>query len=105
MKKSTIETKYDKYGNKISIFESFKEVDKEKTIKEHITSLSKDNKNPLQDDNVEGIDDINYLLLIEPGVTKKGQLKDDNVHLLNDMRDNFQGRRLENVIDDEKKKN
>ena len=67
--------------------------------------MSKDNKNPLQDDNVEGIDDINYLLLIEPGVTKKGQLNDDNVHLLNDMRDNFQGRRLENVKDDEKKKN
>ena len=39
MKRSTIETEYDKYGNKISIFESFKEVDKEKTIKEHITSL------------------------------------------------------------------
>ena len=28
-KDSTIETKYDKYGNKVSIFETFKEVEEE----------------------------------------------------------------------------
>ena len=37
-KNYTIETKYDKDGNKVSMFETVKEVDEEKMTKQHITS-------------------------------------------------------------------
>ena len=53
------------------MFETVKEVDEEKIIKEHITSLSMNNTTSLQADNVEDIYDINCLLMIETGVTKK----------------------------------
>ena len=64
-------TIFDKDVNKVLPTETVNEVDKEKNTKESITSLSRDNTNYLQDDNVENIDDINELLMIEAQVTKK----------------------------------
>ena len=64
-------TIFDKDVNKVLPTETVNEVDKEKNTKERITSLSRDNTNYLQDDNVENIDDINELLMIEAQVTKK----------------------------------
>ena len=66
----TIETKFDKDGNKVSMFETVKEVYEEKIIKEYIILLSRDNTTSLQADNVDYLDDINGLLIIEEGVTK-----------------------------------
>ena len=69
--KPTIETKFGKHGNIVSMFENIKEVDEERIIKEHITSLSRDNTTLLQADNFEGLYEINNLLIIKSGVTKK----------------------------------
>ena len=40
---STIETKFDNHDNKVSMYETVKEVYKEKIIKENITLLTRDN--------------------------------------------------------------
>ena len=61
---STIETKLNKYGNKVSMYETVKEVDEETITKENITLLKKDHTNSLQYDNVEDIGDINNSLMI-----------------------------------------
>ena len=37
---STIDTKYNKYGNKVLMFETVREVDGEKVIKENNTQLT-----------------------------------------------------------------
>ena len=68
---TNIETKLDKHGNKISMYKTVKEVDEEIIIEENITSFSRDNISSLQADNVENIGEINNLLIIEAGVTKK----------------------------------
>ena len=68
---TTIETELDKHGNKISMYKTVKEVDEEIIIEENITSFSRDNISSLQADNVENIGEINNLLIIEAGVTKK----------------------------------
>ena len=89
------------------MFETFKEVDEQTIIKELTTSFSSNKKTSLQTDNVEDLYDINYLIIIEAGVTKTekiGQLKDDHVYLLNDMKYYFQDQLLENVMDDDNKK-
>ena len=102
--KSTIETKFDKHCNKVSIFETVKEVDEEKIIKEHIISLSRDKTTSLQYDNVEVLYGINNLLIIELWVTKNwdiGQFKGDNFYLLNNMKDKFQDQLIEKVMDDD----
>ena len=52
--------------------------------------MSRDNTTLLQADNFEDLDDIDDLLLIEAGVKKKGHLRDNNIYLLNDMKDNYQ---------------
>ena len=60
--------------------------------------MSRDNTTSLQADNLEDIGDINGLLMIEAGVLKIykiGQLIDDNVYLLNNMKDNLQDKLLE----------
>ena len=49
---STIETKYDKHDNKISMFETVKEVDEGKITKENITPLTRDNVTSLQSNNI-----------------------------------------------------
>ena len=69
--KSNIETKYDKHGNKISMYETVKEVEEETIIEENIMSLTRDNTTSLQDDNVDYIGEINNLLMIKEGVTKQ----------------------------------
>ena len=90
------------------MFETIKKVYEEKIIKEHITSLLRDDTTLLQVDNVQDLDYINDLIIIEAGVTnineKNGQLKDDHIYFLNGMKDNFQDQLLENVIDDDNKK-
>ena len=68
---TNIETELDKHGNKISMYKTVKEVDEEIIIEENITSFSRDNISSLQADNVENIGEINNLLIIEAGVTKK----------------------------------
>ena len=57
-------TIFDKDSNKISLNENFNEVNGDTIIIEHVTSLSKDNKNSLRDDNVENIDNINESQMI-----------------------------------------
>ena len=52
---STIRIKFDKHGNNVSMYETVKEVDKEKIIKENFTQLTRDNTTSLQSDNVEDI--------------------------------------------------
>ena len=65
-------------------------------------------KNSLLAGNDDNVDNINYLQTIEAGVTKKrktGQLKYDDVYLLNNMKYNLQDKLLEKVLDDKKKEN
>ena len=72
------------------MFEPIKEFDEDTIIMEHITPMSMDNTTSLQDDIVVYLDDINDLLIIEAGVTKKGkngQLKEENVYLLNNTKE------------------
>ena len=45
--KSNIEKKYDKHGNKISMYETVKEVEEETIIEENIMSLTRDNTTSL----------------------------------------------------------
>ena len=80
-KSSTIETKFDKNGNKVSMHETVKAVDQEKIIKENIKSLTRDNKTLLQYDNVEDIGEIKNSLMIEAGVTKKNE-KLENLRMI-----------------------
>ena len=67
---STIETKFDKHGNKASMYETVKEVDEEKITKKKIMSLTSDNTNSLQSCSVEDIGEINSSLIIEAELTK-----------------------------------
>ena len=67
---SAIEKKFDKHGNKVSIYETVKEVDGKQITKENVTKFTRYNTTSLQSDNVENIDEINYLLMIETGVTE-----------------------------------
>ena len=50
--------------------ETVNDVDEKTIVKEHINLLSRNNTTSLQADNVEGIGEINDLLMIEAGVTK-----------------------------------
>ena len=87
------------------MFETFKEVDEETIIKEHITPLSKDETTSLQNNNFEDLGDINDLLKIKAVVTKifkNVQFKDNNVYLFNDIIDNLQDKLPENVRDDDR---
>ena len=52
------------------MYETVEEVYKDKIIKENITSLTRDITTSPQDDNVEGISEINNSLMIESGATK-----------------------------------
>ena len=54
------------------MFEAVKEVDEETIINKHIMQFSRDNTTSIHAGNVQDIEDINYLLIIEAGVTKKG---------------------------------
>ena len=57
-------TIFDKNGDKVSLTETGNEVDEEKVTKENFASLLRYDKNSLQDENVENLDDIkNYKLL------------------------------------------
>ena len=55
--KSSNVTIFDRYGNNFSQIQIVNELEEDAIIKEHVTSLSKDNKNALRDDNVENLDD------------------------------------------------
>ena len=104
---STLETKFDKDGNKVSMFETVKEVYDETIIKEQIVSLSQNKTTSHQAGNVKYMYDINTLLMIEAGVPKKckmGHLKEDNIYLMNYRKDIFQYQLLENVMGDDNKK-
>ena len=56
---STIETKYDKHENKVSMYETLKELDEEIITKENIMSLTRYHTTSLQSDNVEVVGEIN----------------------------------------------
>ena len=49
------EKKYDKHGNKFSMYEIVKEVDEETITKENITSFTKDHTTSLQSNIVEDV--------------------------------------------------
>ena len=49
---STIEKKYYKHGNKVSVYDTVKDVDADKITKENITLLARDHTSSLQSDNV-----------------------------------------------------
>ena len=65
-------TIFDRYGNNFSQIQIVNELEEDAIIKEHVTSLSKDNKNALRDDNVENLDDKKKLQMIESRETKEG---------------------------------
>ena len=105
---STTENVFDKYGNEVSQIETVNEVDDQTIKKYHVISLLRYIKNSLLAGNDDNVDNINYLQTIEAGVTKKrktGQLKYDDVYLLNNMKYNLQDKLLEKVLDDKKKEN
>ena len=56
---STIETKFDQYGNKFSIFETVKEVDKKKVTKDNNILLTGEPIASLLSVNVEYSDEMN----------------------------------------------
>ena len=70
---STIDTKFNKYGNKVSMFETVKELGGETVTKENITSPTRYHTISLQSDNVEDIGWIIYSLIIEAEVTKNNK--------------------------------
>ena len=63
--------------------------------------MSRDNINSPRSENDKNLDYMDYLKMIKLGVTKKaktiGLLKDNNVYILNNMKDNLS----EKVLDDE----
>ena len=84
----TIGTKFDKYGNKVSMFERVKEVDDKKFTKEKNILFTIEPTSSLPSGNVEYSDEINNQLMIEADVTKKKsirKLKDDSVFILNQV--------------------
>ena len=88
VKNSTIETKFHKLGNKISMLENSNEVNEGKVTKKNNILLSRDTTVSLPLGIVEYSDKNNTLLMIkseEPPVQKNTEnLKDDAVFLLND---------------------
>ena len=66
-----MEIKFEICGNKVSMYETVKEVDEETITKKNITLLTRDNTNLPQFDNVENIGENNNSIMIEAGVTKK----------------------------------
>ena len=77
----------DKYGNKVSMVETVKEVDEETVTKENNILLIREPTASLLSVNVEYSDEINNSLMIEVDITKNkkyiGKLKYDYVLLLN----------------------
>ena len=65
IKSSIIETKFDKFGNKVSMCETSNEVDEVKLTKDHNISLSKDTTASSQSSIVETSDKHNISLMIE----------------------------------------
>ena len=63
-------TLLDKNGNKVLETDGVHDND-EKTIKKYSTSLSKDKKNSMWDDNVDSQDGVNKLELIKVGQSEK----------------------------------
>ena len=64
---------FDNENNIFSLTYTVHEIGKDKITKEHNTSLSRDNKNSLHNDNVQNVNDvndINELTVIETRVTK-----------------------------------
>ena len=61
----TIEKKYDKRGNKVSMYEAVKKVDKETVTKETIAVFTRDHITSLQSGNFEDICEINNVLIFE----------------------------------------
>ena len=64
-KTSTIDTKYDKNNNKISMPENPNEVDKQKVTKDNNISLSMDSIDSLTSGILETVDKQLFLLMIE----------------------------------------
>ena len=65
VKKYTIETKFDKFGNKVSMLETSNEADYEKVTKENNISLSRDPTASLSSGTVEPFYKHDILLVIE----------------------------------------
>ena len=83
-KKSTIETKFDQYGNKFSMLETVKEVDEKTVTKENNILLTREPTASLLSGSLEYLDEMETLLMIEAEVTptqKIVKLKDDSVFL------------------------
>ena len=57
--------RFDKHGNKVSMYETLKEVDLETITKENITSLKRDHTTSLWSDNVDDTGKINNAPMIE----------------------------------------
>ena len=68
---SIMETKFDQYGNKIPKFETIKEVYGEIVTKENNISLEREPTASLLSGDVDYSDEIDTLLIIKVGVTKK----------------------------------
>ena len=87
IKKSTIETKFDKFGNNISMLETSNKVDEEKVTKEKNISLSKDTTASYPSGIVETSDKNDISLMMEAEETTQnkstGNLKYDTLFLLN----------------------
>ena len=109
IKNSTIETKFDKFVNKVSIVETSNKVDEEKVTKENNISLSMDPTASLPSVIVETSDKHDILIIIEseetPPKNPTGFLKDDASFLLNDEIKSKNDEQIEkNKVDGRKKK-
>ena len=86
----TIETKFNQYGNKISIFETVKEVDWEIVTKDNNNWLTRNTTDLLLSVDFHYSDEMKISLIIEGDVTENKeyilQLKDDCVFLLNNVK-------------------
>ena len=63
----------DQYGNKVSIFETEKEVDEKTLTKENNIFLARKPIDSLLSVNVEYLDKIDTSLMIEADITKKSE--------------------------------
>ena len=106
-KNSTIETKYDKYSNEVSLFETVKKLNEEKVTKENNILLKREPTTSLLSGNIKYLDQINTSLIVEADVikrTKKTIKKQrvDSMFLFNDVEDILYDRPIEK--DTEKRK-
>ena len=98
---STIQTKFYQYGNKVSMFETVKEVDEQIVTKDKNIQLKSEPTASLLSVHVEYLDETKHSFIIEGYIIKDrdsiGKLIYDSVFLLNYVEITLHDKRIEKL--------